>query len=64
VKNSQAVEKGPDARRRALRHPEAYSPYVEGCRKLANEADGPLSAACYSRSMMVPIPCPKPMHMV
>src|SRR6266487_6421621 len=41
----QAVEKGPDARRRAPRHPEAYSLYVEGCRKLANEADEPLSAA-------------------
>src|SRR5260370_144989 len=45
-KTSQAVEKGPDARRRAPRHPEAYSLYVEGCRKLANEAAGPLSAAC------------------
>src|SRR5712691_4417986 len=47
---SQAVEKGPDARRRAPRHPEAYivsalvswlrpssrrATYVEGCRKLA-----------------------------
>ena len=36
-----AGEKGPDARRRAPRHPEAYFSYVEGCRKLANEADGP-----------------------
>src|SRR6266508_514678 len=44
---AQAVEKGPDARRRAPRHPEAYFLYVEGCRKLAptrfspNGADGP-----------------------
>jgi hypothetical protein len=46
VPTEQAVEKGTDARRRAPRHPEAYFLYVEGCRKLANEADGPLSAAC------------------
>src|SRR6266511_4184578 len=32
---AQAAEKGPDARRRAPRHPEAYFLYVEGCRKLA-----------------------------
>jgi len=43
----QAGEKGPDARRRAPRHlEEAYSLYVEGRRKIANEADGPLSADC------------------
>jgi len=42
----QGVEKGPDARRRAPRHPAVYFLYIEGCRKLANDADGPLSAAC------------------
>ncbi len=35
-----------------LAAPEAYSLYVEGCRKLANEADGPLSATGYEPSTM------------
>ncbi len=35
---AQGVEKGPDARRRALRHPEAYSLYVEGRRKPAPDS--------------------------
>src|SRR5437016_4506283 len=52
------ARRGTDARRRAPRLPEAYSSlsprrpsartatYLEGCRKLANEADDPLSPAC------------------
>ena len=36
-----AGEKGPEARRRPKVAREAYSLYVEGCRKLANEAAGP-----------------------
>jgi hypothetical protein len=46
LKYEQDGKKAPDARQRAPRHPEAYFLYVEGCRKLANEADGPFSAAC------------------
>jgi len=43
---SQAVEKGPDARRRRKVAGEAYSLYVEPAAEGANEAEGPLSAAC------------------
>jgi len=46
LKNSQAVEKGPAARRRLKAAGEAYSLYVEPAAEGANEADGPLSAAC------------------
>ena len=42
----QAAEKGPDARRRPTAAGEAYSVYVEPAAEGANEADGPLSAAC------------------
>src|ERR1700686_2607678 len=45
LKNSQAAEKGPDARRRPMAAREAYSLYVERAAEGANEADGPLSAA-------------------
>ena len=44
-KNTQAAQKGPDARRRPPAAREAYSPYVERAAKGANEADGPFSAA-------------------
>ena len=39
-------EKGPAARRRRKGAREAYSLYVERAADGANEADGPLSAAC------------------
>jgi len=42
----QAVEKGSDARRRAKPAREAYCLYVERAADGANEADGPVSAAC------------------
>src|SRR5438046_1629043 len=42
----QAAQKGPDARRRPKAAREAYSLYVERAVEGANEADGPLSAAC------------------
>src|SRR4029450_6531588 len=45
----QAVEKGPAARRRPKAAGEAYSLYVEPAAEGANEADGPLSAACRGR---------------
>ena len=44
---AQAVEKGSDARRRLKTAREAYSPYVTLTVEGANEADGPLSAACF-----------------
>ena len=47
LKNSQAAQKGPDARRRPRAAGEAYSLYVEPAAEGANEADGPFSAACY-----------------
>ena len=40
------MEKGPAARRRPKAAGEAYFPYVEPAAEGANEADGPLSAAC------------------
>jgi hypothetical protein len=43
---AQGVEKGPAARRRPKVAREAYSLYVERAAEGANEADGPLSAAC------------------
>ena len=46
AKNSQAAQKGPDARRGPPAAREAYSLYVERAAKGANEADGPLGAAC------------------
>src|SRR6266545_7605737 len=45
-KNSQAAQKGPDARRRPRAAREAYSLYVERAAEGANAADGPFSAAC------------------
>ena len=42
----QGVEKGSDARRRPKTAGEAYFLYVEPAVEGANEADGPLSAAC------------------
>ena len=44
--NVQGVEKGPEARRRPKAAGEAYPWYVEPAAEGANEADGPLSAAC------------------
>src|SRR5499433_3355859 len=46
LKNSQAAQKGPDARRRPMTAREAYSLYVERAGEGANEADGPFSGAC------------------
>jgi len=46
LKNSQAAQKGPDARRRPTVAREVYSLYVERATEGANEADGPFSAAC------------------
>src|SRR6266511_2541490 len=43
-KNSQAAQKGPDARRRPRAAREAYSLYVERAAEGANAADGPLSS--------------------
>src|SRR5262249_4477646 len=43
---TQAVEKGPAARRRPKPPGEAYFLYVQPGGEGANEADGPLSAAC------------------
>src|SRR2546422_3267851 len=40
LKNSQAAQKGPDARRRPTAAREAYSLYVERAAEGANEADG------------------------
>ena len=42
----QGAEKGPVARRRPKAAGEAYSLYVEPAAEGANDADGPLSAAC------------------
>ena len=44
---AQAVEKGSAARRRLKTAREAYSPYVTLTVEGANEADGPVSAACF-----------------
>ena len=46
LKNSQAAQKGPDARRRPTAAREAYFLYVERKAEGANEAYGPFSAAC------------------
>jgi len=46
--SSQGGEKGSAARRRPKAEREAYSLYVERAAEGANEADGPLSAACTS----------------
>jgi hypothetical protein len=46
LKNLQAAQKGPDARRRPTAAREAYFLYVERAAEGANEADGPFSAAC------------------
>jgi len=46
LKNSQAAQKGPDAKRRPTAAREAYSLYVERAAAGANEADAPFSAAC------------------
>ena len=45
LKNPQAAQKGPDARRRPTAAREAYFPYVERAAEGANEADGPFSGA-------------------
>src|SRR5712691_13260051 len=45
-KSSQAAQKGPDARRRAPRPPRRTLCTLRGAAALANEADGPFSAAC------------------
>jgi hypothetical protein len=45
LKNPQAAQKGPDARRRPTAAREAYFLYVERAVEGANEADGPFSAA-------------------
>src|SRR5713101_6855134 len=45
-KTAEGAEKGPDARRRPKAAGEAYFLYVEPAAEGANEADGPLSAAC------------------
>ena len=45
----QGGEKGPAARRHSKVAGEAYPWYVEPATERANEADGPLSAACYPR---------------
>src|SRR5437667_9414753 len=50
---SQAAQKGPDARRRPRAAREAYFPYVERAAEGANEADGPFSAACHKRESFV-----------
>ena len=47
VERPQGAEKGPVARRRPKAGHEAYSLYVECPVEGANEANGPLSAACY-----------------
>src|SRR5215510_5751387 len=39
------AQKGPHARRRPIRGREAYVPYVERPREVANDADGPCSAS-------------------
>src|SRR5712692_4516318 len=44
-KSSQAAQKGPDARRRAPRPPRRTPCTLRGAAALANEADGPFSAA-------------------
>jgi len=51
-KNAREVGRREGAQMRGgeLAAPEAYSLYVEGCRKLANEADAPLSASAYLSS--------------
>src|SRR3970282_1786971 len=46
LKNLQAAQRGPDARRRPTAAREAYFLYVERAAEGANEADGPFSAAC------------------
>src|SRR5437870_13427805 len=46
LRNSQAAQKGPDARRRPKAAREAYSLYVERAAEGANEADGPFSPPC------------------
>ena len=46
LKNPQAAQKGPAARRRPKAAGEAYFLYVEPAAEGANEADGPFSAAC------------------
>jgi hypothetical protein len=46
LKNPQAAQKGPDARRRPKVAGEAYFLYVEPAAEGANEADGPFSATC------------------
>jgi hypothetical protein len=46
LKNPQAAQKDPDARRRPTAAREAYFLYVTLTAEGANEADGPFSAAC------------------
>ena len=46
LKNPQAAQKGPDARRRPTAAREAYFLYVERAVEGANEAEGRFSAAC------------------
>ena len=43
---AQAAQKGPDARRRAMRGARRTYAYVVAARERANAADGPFSAAC------------------
>src|SRR5712692_3675822 len=52
-KSSQAAQKGPDARRRAPRPPRRTLCTLRGAAALANEADGPFSAACSARATQV-----------
>jgi hypothetical protein len=42
----QAAQKGPDARRRAMRRLRRTPGTPQGVRERANAADGPFSAAC------------------
>jgi uncharacterized protein (UPF0276 family) len=54
LKDPQAAQEGPDARRRLRAAREAYSPYVERAAEGANEAAGPFSAACTGIGLRAP----------
>jgi hypothetical protein len=49
---AQAAQKGPDARRRAMRGARRTYTYVAAPRKRANAADGPFSAACQKEGLI------------